>query len=235
MVRERVTSMPWFLGATAAVVGTVFFLLSPRTHAFAAECPHDAAHWYAVAQSGWPAIGTKVDTHTPSSWSVDRRALSTSDNASWLINAFNTQIALEGGYFSGFFPYDGTWTDGLRPYETTDNGLFGSKKTLYIPANTLIGMYTISGATVKIDVWGGPSHIWNFPYGVPNGLNYSQGEVTLSTKTWMNGGSGTQQAGFWSPDGANFYVWGWHNDCANSPYWIQWNDGNHWTSGGYGN
>jgi len=206
-------------------------LAAATTTAFA-DCATDGNHWYARAVSGYPSLGTKIDTHTPASWSVGS-SQSTSDNAAWLWNNNNTGIALEGGYFTGFFPYDSGYTNGLQGYETTDNGVSGSRKSTFIPASTLIGMYVISGATVRIDISGAASLIWTFSYGVANGVNFSQGEVTTTSSTWMNGGSGTQQAGFWSPNGSAFYAWGYHNDCKNSPYWITSNDASHWTSGGY--
>lgn len=81
----------------------------------------DKWHWYAgTVSTGGTTTATKVNTTLPSSWSVDQNAGSspntgaTMDEAAWLGSNSSSSNALEGGYYSGFFPYDSTWTNGLR-------------------------------------------------------------------------------------------------------------------------
>ncbi|HEX8940234.1 MAG TPA: hypothetical protein VF763_08715 [Candidatus Limnocylindrales bacterium] len=184
--------------------------------------------WWVDADSGYPAAGTRLRTTTPTQWSVDRPSNSAFNQASWLWNANQANQAIEGGFFSGWFPYDNTWTNSLLPYYTLDNGGRGTRSSSALAGGSAINMDSVSGGHVSV----GPTTFW-FTYSVSNGQNGGQGEVKKTTNTWLGNGSGNSFTAFWTNNGSNWYAWGWHSDCNDSPYWISSGGANGWTNGGY--
>jgi hypothetical protein len=188
--------------------------------------------YYARATSGFGTTvrGTQVITLTPTSWSVDSPD-SAWDEAAWLVKETNGNNALEVGFYSGWFPYDNSWTDGLVPFYTVNNGspgfrLYGQ----YVPGGAWAYMEANHWAAARV---GGYEFNIRYSVGTPR-LNLSQGEIINSDQTWMGGGAGEAFWGFWG-DGSYWYAWGHHNDCSNSPYWITSQGPYAWTNGGYGN
>lgn len=225
--RPAVSALVRFTVALAVAVGINVSVLGNVRTAFAATCATDGNHWYARADSGSPDIGTRILGDTPASWHVDGTT-STMDEAAWIINNSNPSIAIEGGYFSGYWPYAPTgWYSGLVSYYTLDNGSRGTHGPALNPSSGYITV--LSGGSVNVMGAG----VFSFSYTVNNGRNSSQGEVTTSTKTWMGNGTGNSFAGWWSNNGSNWYSWGWHNDCNNSPYWITSQGAYQWTNGGH--
>jgi len=107
--------------------------------------PNQAPHWRAVAQSGNgnSDIGTELVTTTPLHWFVDQSSNSTMDEAAWLRTYPPTNpTAAEGGFFSGYWPYDTTtgFTVSLVPYATINHGstgyLIAGSTYATLPANT---------------------------------------------------------------------------------------------------
>jgi hypothetical protein len=202
-------------------------------------CQNDWQHFYAQALSGYPAVGTRLHSNAPTQWSVryDTGVFShsaTMDEASWVTNQFDVTNSIEGGYFSGRFPYDNTWTNSLLPYITFKDGTYGGNKTYAgIPGGTSINEDVVEGSSGYVNVYTS-----NFPfnYSVANGTNVGQGEIydpTGSSASWMGNGSGNSFTGYWSNNGTNWYNWGWNNDCANSPYWGNSTGASTFQNGGY--
>ncbi len=203
-------------------------------------CTQPTAHWYARAVSGYGnTTGTEDTLNTPSQWSVDQAASSTWDQAAWLNNDNNIQNALEGGLYSGYFGYDGSWTNSMRPYYTINQGESGQENSsVSIPENhnIALGVESGSGGVFVYDNTTSQSLSWfNTDYTVSlPAVNDAQGEVTATTNTWMGNGSGYPNEAFYLPQGsATWYLWGVNNTCANSPYWINRASAYSWTSGGY--
>lgn len=197
-------------------------------------CAHDGSHWYGQSWSGYGngTDGTEIQTTTPANWSVDQNANSTTDEAAWLINHNNQINSVEAGYYSGYWPYGGGWTNGLVPYYTTDDGAGGQHASnYYIPASTAAGMWVLAnGSNTQVTVYGW-SPILAYSVGTPR-WNYMQGEVTLSTNTWMGGGSGEGFTGYWVDTSGAGHNWGFHSDCSNSPYWVSSSGASSWSNGG---
>ena len=199
-------------------------------------CPTDGNHWYGKAISGSGSTdGTRLDTTTPSSWSVAQN--STSDEAAWIYSTNQSSSATETGYYSGYWPYSGGFTNSLVPYDTTGNGYYGWHwLTNPIPANTSLTLeaYGNTSNSIGDQFWGSTgSQAFSNPQTLPSPrTNMGQGEVTSSTASWMGGGSGETFTAYWGGSSA-FYPWGSHNDCQNSPYWINSGGGNLYQNGGY--
>jgi len=227
-IRHRLALAAMGLGASIAALVLV---LIPPLQAAAATCGTDGNHWYAQALSGCCDTGTLQVTFLPTHWSVYHPANSTTDEGTWIAdNNANFSPSIESGYYSGYFPYDGSWTNGLLPYYTVNNGASGHRcGNCYLPAGEGIDIDAISGGRADIG-----STSFHFSYTVTNGSNYAQGEVVSSTRTWMGGGSGETFTAYWSPNhGTNWYQWGYNNDCNNSPYWVSQSNGHTWSNGGY--
>ncbi len=214
---------------------TAFFLWSSAAPALAAGCPTDGNHWYAQATSGCCDAGTMQNTYLPSHWSVDHPSDSTTDEGTWVMDKNDNTQAVEVGYFSGWWPYPTKyWTNGLVGYTTrgetgVTNGAYGAHASGYFSAGAGISIEALANGQAYV----GPDG-WTWPgYSVPHAENFAQGEVTSSTNTWMGGGSGEQFTAWWSPDGSAWYLWGYNNDCSNSPYWISQSNGYTWSNGGY--
>jgi hypothetical protein len=191
-------------------------------------------NWYArsVSGHGTGVAGTMDQVSTPSTWSVDQSKNSTWDQAAWLVSDTNINQALEVGLYSGYFPYDGSWTNGMLPYYTYNNGATGGRygSPDYIPSDVL--------ASIGAEANAQGSFVWNYVfltnYAVYDAVNMAQGEVTQSTATYMGNGTGYANEGYWLPGGSStWYPWGFETTCANSPYWIDAYNSNHWTAGGY--
>ncbi|MGH7868013.1 MAG: hypothetical protein ACREP9_10400 [Candidatus Dormibacteraceae bacterium] len=224
--------------AAMAVVSGAFLLAPPAVAHAQSTCQAAPGHWYAAAVSGYSNgdNGTAITTFTPTTWSVDHSVNSTWDNAAWLTNVNNLSNSVEGGIYSGYFGYNNSWTSGLLAYWTKNDGASGGNGTSFLPTNELATFYVSNGATIHAYVGGNLYGLFRLAYAVqaPE-ANFSQGEVTKTTNTWMGPGSGEQFTGYWSPDGklADFYTWGFHNDCDNSPYWISSVNSDSWKDGGY--
>jgi hypothetical protein len=151
--------------------------------------------------------------------------------ASWLINNFDGSNSMEGGFYSGYFVYDNSFTNtSVYPYFTVANGTSGARD----PNNPLYsGVYmdVVPGSPGHVSV--GTTTFINLYYTVSNGRNAGQDEVVGTTGTWMGNGSGNGHVAYWSPDGVNWYLWGSHNDCANTPYWISSGGAYVYNTGGY--
>jgi hypothetical protein len=215
-------------GAISSLAALLLILQSAPLQAVAATCSTDGNHWYAQARSGCCDVGTLQNTAVPTKWSVDHTANSTTDEGTWIIDNNNSNVAIESGYYSGYFPYDGSWTNGLHPYYTINNGGSGQHSGTYLTAGSQYGIDAVSGGRADIG-----STRFNLNYSVPNGFNFGMGEVVSSTRTWMGGGSGESLQAYWSPNGSSWYLWGYNNDCNNSPYWIHQSSGSNWSNGGY--
>lgn len=192
-------------------------------------CLTSSVHWWAQSVSGYPAAGNRLYTVTPLNWSVDYQSGSTMLEASILTDNFNYGNTIEGGYFSGLWPYSGLWYTGLLPYYALESGFAGNGHTsTWLPANTAIYMDVFNGGPARV---GGQA--MSFSYTIPNPQNWGQGEIKQSNATWMGNGSGNRFVAYWSPDKVNWYPWGWHSDCADSPYWVTSGGANVYTNGGY--
>lgn len=209
---------------TGASATAILLVLWPTAAAAIVGNCNAANHWYAQVQSGCCAYATGILTGTPAQWSVDHPANSTTDEASWLIDPYNYAIAIEAGYYSGYFFYNNSWTNSLKSYMTLNNGTCCGATGATVAANKYLWMddfvvdYIGPCGTEGADVGGTQ---FRFCYYEPRGINYAQGEVTASTKTWMGGGQGGEGfAGYWSPDASNYYLWGNMTGCYNSPYWL---------------
>ncbi len=226
-LRRRLALAVMVVGAS--VTALLLVLIPPLQAAVAATCSTDGNHWYAQARSGCCDNGTLQVTFLPSHWSVNHPADSTTDEGTWIIDNSNQNVAIESGYYSGYFPYDGSWTNGLSPYYTVNNGGSGQRSHSSLAAGSGIDIDAVSGGRADIG-----STRFNLSYSVPNGFNFGMGEVVSSTSTWMGGGSGESFSSYWSPNGGtNWYQWGYNNDCNNSPYWISQSSGDSWSNGGY--
>ncbi len=222
---------------TAAAAAAIPAL--PHTAAFAAGCganPGEAPHWRAVALSGSGStvIGTQLFTTTPLHWSVGANN-STSDEAAWLRYANDPASSVEGGFYTGFWPYNsGGFTNGLLPYATTGNGIAGAQLPGgYVPANSGVILNVRandSNGTTVVSVNGGSSALG---YSVQSPRqNYAQGEVTQTSSTWMGGGSASEPFNAYWQDANGTYAWGSHSDCVDPPYYLNSTGANSWNNGG---
>jgi hypothetical protein len=229
-IRRRLPLARVGVGTSLAALAALLLIATPPLQAAAATCATDGNHWYAQARSGCCDTGTLQVTFLPEHWSVYHPADSTTDEGTWILDNNNENIAIESGYYSGYFPYDRSWTNGLLPYYTLNNGASGHRcSTCYLSAGEGIDIDAVTGGRADIG-----STTFNFSYSVPNAFNFGMGEVVSSTATWMGGGSGETFDAYWSPNyGANWYLWGYNNDCNNSPYWISQSSGHEWSNGGY--
>lgn len=223
------------LRAINASVATILLVVSQMvgpSSAFALGpiCQVKSDHWWAQAASGYPATGTRLFTTTPTQWSVDQPSGSTMLEAAFLVDNNDAGQGVEGGYFSGLWPYSGLWYNGLLPYYSVDNGLTAHGHTsTYLAVGTGINLDVINGGHAVV---GGQR--MDFTRTVPNAQNWGQGEIKKSSNTWLGNGSDNHFTAYWTPDnGTNWYLWGWHNDCANSPYWINALGGSGYANGGY--
>jgi hypothetical protein len=124
----------------------------------------------------------------------------------------------------------------MLPYYTLNNGAYEYDSAgNYLQPAKYIWMAEVSqtppnDSAVQVDgivMSVGQYYVYNWP------TNYQQGE-TNSTAAWMGGGSGEAFTGLYLPAlGAQWLLWGWHNDCANSPYWIRSTGPYSWENGGY--
>jgi len=209
-------------------------LISSTGIASAATCATDGNHWYARATSGFPAVGTRIDLRVPTVWSVDQSKNSTMDVAAWLYLQSDISRSIEGGFFSGYWPYGGGWFNGFYPYATLNNGANGYRGTTPVPTGNHINMDVTTGPgniyTVKVGTWTKSSN-YNF---INVGVNMAQGEVVSSNKTWLLDGNGELLNGYWTDNRTNWYPWGSFTTCNNSPYFISPMDNNTFLVGGYG-
>jgi hypothetical protein len=214
----------------STMVGTMLLIRAMPAVAIAV-CATDSSHWYAAATGAFPALGTRIYHHLPTAgnWYVQQSSHGTSDEASWLVNVNNPNNALEGGFFTGWWPYGTlTWYSTLMPYITFDNGTVGGKGATALTPNTSIYMDVITGGVVHV----GPT-TFSFAYGVPNGGNYSQGEVTASSQSWMDDKIGDHEfIAYYTMNGSTWLSWASHNDCRNSPYFITSSSYRSWYNGG---
>jgi hypothetical protein len=219
-------------GLLALVVAMSVPLFGATIAVAVGVCAHDSNHWYAQAVAGYPSTGTRVYHHLPTTgnWYVEKSSNGTSDEASWLINVNNGNVAIEGGFFTGWWPYGVvTWYSNLMPYSTLDNGLSGSKGSTALTPNTSIYMDVVTGGYAKIG-----AQQFNFSYSVPNGVNFSQGEVTGSTQNWMDDKVADHEfIGYLTQNfGTSWISWPGHNDCRNTPYTIVSSSYRSWYNGG---
>jgi hypothetical protein len=204
-----------------------------------ALCNTDGAHWYARSTSGHGSVsGTEDTLLSPTTWSVSHPYNSTWDQAAWLQNNSNLGNALEGGLYSGYFPYNGSWTNGLLGYYTINNGGAGANNGTFLPTNKNLGLGVQSGAN-GVFVYNNTDNaliVWfnsNYAVSTP-AVNMSQGEVTQTSGTWMGNGSGYPNEAFWLASGSSSWqLWGQNTPCANSPYWDNKATNYSWTAGGY--
>ena len=218
-------------GLCLQIPSTVDGKADTRSSLIVNPCYTDGNHWYARATSGYGSNvqGTDVGTFTPTVWSTNSTVNGTWDQAAWANNDNIFNNALEVGFYSGFFPYDGTFTAGLQPYYTVDNGATGSEYTgLFVPGGTYVDSNAVSNSNVFVYTYG---FLLNYTVGSPV-LNDSQGEVVGGA--WMGNGTGYPNLGWWKAVGVNGWnAWGYHSDCANSPYYIVAGGPQGWTSGGF--
>jgi hypothetical protein len=168
---------------------------------------------------------------------VNRGGSATWDEAAWATNDYNGQNGQEVGIYSGYFPNNGSWTNGMLTYTTIGNGAQGWRG-IGVPANTWVAVLAVGNGA---EVYWANAYRWVFSlsYGI-NGpvVNSAQGEVEDFSgnggATWMGNGGGYWNEGMWSPDGgSHWYWWGFNNDCANSPYWASHYNNTTWAAGGY--
>ncbi len=204
------------------------------TVALAAECQHDSVHYYAQALSGYSnsVSGTGAWTTSWSTWYVST-SNGFSDVAVWLWD--DSGHFLEGGFYTGA-GVTVPWTNSMLPYYTLDNGQHEhdyAGDVLTTNANTWMEVHdqpSTYSTYVKIQSF----YLYPGTYTMLTPRhNFSQGEVATNTSTWMGGsGSGETFSGLWSDSGGSWHYWGFHNDCANTPYWIKSVSSDSWTIGG---
>jgi hypothetical protein len=193
-------------------------------------------HYYTNAVSGsGNTPGTGANTNTWTHWSVANNGVNFSDEAVWLISSSNNNNAIEGGIYSGSGS-NVAWTNSVLPYYTTNNG-----------ANEHDGAGDNFSANQAIFMWVQDDTVPRLayaqigPYGFQIGYyfvnkpaeNYSQGETYNNNGVWMGGGSGETFYGKWQDTSGNWNPWGFHNDCADYPYYNTHLNNQQWTSGGY--
>jgi hypothetical protein len=190
------------------------------------QCYNSSTKWYARAVSGYPATGTQAIFNTPANWYV-YGSNSNTDEAVWLVNDNDLSDSLEAGYVIGYWPYGGGYYSYPIAYVTVNDGASGVHGA-QIPQVSGY-MSVVSGGSANI-----LGQVFSFNYSVSNGLNLSQGEVNAgSGYTAMGDTSGNSMGGQWSPNyGSSWYAWGWHNDCHDSPYWINSINASWWENGG---
>ncbi len=111
------------LSVVAAVALALTTVAAPSaTLAVSQQCTPQSAHWWAQAASGYPAKGNRLFTGTPLNWSVDYQSDSIMLETSFLVDNGNILTTIEGGYFSGYWYYTGSWYNGLLPYYALDGG-----------------------------------------------------------------------------------------------------------------
>jgi len=153
------------------------------------------------------------------------------------------QTGIEAGFFSGYWPYSpGPFYTGAVPYYTLNAGDGtgqGFDSADQIAPGTALGIFSW---TAGINATAAFAHIgavgFNLGYYTVTqpAQNFAQGEVHGSTRTRMGGGNGEIMNGYWSPDAANWYLWGYFSAaCQDAPYWLQLNNQQYqFTDGGYG-
>lgn len=208
--------------------------------------------WWAQAVSGYPAQATLVNTAPPISWSNDQNYQGLTNEAAWLVNKFDVNNSLEGGYFTGYWPYDGGFPDyyHYEAYFTTRNGnpgyLHGRDGAgLLTPGHPHALIVRNDGIVTVKDYTTGVYHNFSTAgYVVSAGQNFSQGEVfdslaissNYAGTTWMNSGvPGNNLQGWWSNNPGNFsqyYLWGAYQTCSNAPYYISGDSVSNWNNYG---
>ncbi len=225
----------------AMLISTMYMSVpsGPGTElAHANTCGNDGNHWYgrATSGSGSTNAGTELTSTTPASWSV--ASGSTTDEAAWIYSTNQPSSAVETGYYSGQWPYgSGGFTNSLVPYDTTGNGYYGwNWPNNPIPASTSLQLTNFGDTTGSNGYifWGSTgSQAFSNPQTLPAPrTNMGQGEVVANTATWMGGGAGENFTGYWT-DNQNWYGWSGHNDCNNSPYWVNSGGASLYANGGY--
>ncbi|MGH9123587.1 MAG: hypothetical protein ACRDZ8_02535 [Acidimicrobiales bacterium] len=229
----------------AAIVIQLVFIIHPLI-ASAAGCGSTDGHGRANAYSGaGDNVGTGVITNTWSSWFLQNYSKDFAVDAAWLANNNNYNDSIEAGISTGETVY-GSWASTIYPYYTLNNG---QNETDYLtqvfPTNTVIGMdiwqYAPGSGGTNIYV-GNNSGVGGYLYlngsyyvGTPR-LNFSQGEVNpgVAPNTMSGGEDGF--IGYYLPyQGAQWTLWGFQTECADSPYYIYPYSGSpndSWISGG---
>lgn len=204
---------------------------------------HWARTWSGASSTD---VGTRIDSRTPSQWSVESPYGTTAENV-WIMNASNSQDSAEAGYYSGLWAYgNGGWSSSLVSY-MTDSGGYGSAwnniNGLQWGANQdfTITVYQNSSlqpvSTFRNLATGASARFVDtqYPGGVSEPIsNYAQGEVHYDS-TWMGGGSGELITGSWTNDksGGTWYLWGSNAGCStNSGYFVT-SGGDSYSNGGY--
>ena len=214
--------------------GGAIYLALGGSVALASTCLNNSTHWYVQATSGCCAVGTTINTTVPANWSAVYPS-STSDIAAWIIDTANGTNcpSIEGGYLTGNWPYQAnSWTNGLVPYYTNNNGGVCSpgctmcqwNSTDYLTASTNYYFSVVEGTPGYFEAgWNTPQD-WrvSLNYSVPSGVNYSQPEVTNNSNTWMGYGPGSYEpvAGSYCLGSCTSWAnWGYIGAlCNNSPY-----------------
>lgn len=194
--------------------------------------------WYATSQSGSGTnTGTAAITSTWSSWYAPSPS-GFSDEAVWSISTADG-TALEGGFFTGL-GNNVSWTNGMMPYYTINNGQNEYDNGKVLPTNSQIMMEAqtaYNGNPASVYVGGWTLHPGNYTVTAPR-LNYMQGEVGNSSCAWMGGGTGETFFMYYQPvnDYPSTWInWGWMSTGVNSPYWRTVQANSEWTNGGKGN
>lgn len=178
--------------------------------------------------------GTAGTSSTPSSGWYNTQPTGFSDEAVWVINE-STQGALEVGWYSGYGIGCGCFSSGLQYYYTVNNGLNEHDNVWnYMTPGSTYNFKANHSSAFHAKIYAARSdgaQVWQ-PTASDNynlyGTGDSQGEVyqpgSMGPATW----SAIQ----WSPDGTNWYNWGFNSDCANSPMHVQWLSNNSYKNWG---
>jgi hypothetical protein len=176
-------------------------------------------------------------------WNIPHPDVETTDQAAWLIDYNNQNVAIEAGFNIGESP-NGGFESYMYPYYTRDNGNietdFFSTKLPTDQAADMIVNYDTSNNTVNIDV-AGHDLADSLSYNIPTPRwNYAQAEVisnnTQNSDHITMAGNDDAFNGYYLPAGSNTWqYWGFNNECVDTPYWITYVSPADWNAGGSGN
>jgi hypothetical protein len=218
--------------AVVLVAATLLWPPGARSTLAASSC-NSSKNYHAIASSGYAntVVGTGAYTTTWTSWSVPAPS-GFSDAAVWIFD--NSKHYLEGGFYSGLGSTV-PWTNGMLPYYTLNNGaneydgagdyLTASAQT-WLEVHDTPGTYATYVTVQSFTLQPGPYTMLTPRH------NVAQGE-TDNSGAWMGGGSGEPFSALWQDTSSTWHLWGFHNDCSDSPYWITSQGSYSWTLGGY--
>jgi len=199
-------------GLMVAVIVAPALALLQSGAAQAAVCGYTGYHYYSYAQSGAGTNkGTGAEMQTWTHWSLNGHPSSDSpfsNEAVWTRDYNNMSDAVEVGFMTGL-AYEGTFSNGMYPYYTENNG------------NCPCHYFTGTSLPTDTDIWNSATsdgtHSWAYvnnkllaelSYGVSTPRqNYEQAEVDYHD-IWMGGGSGADVALEYQTPDNQWHDWG---------------------------